>query len=59
MQPEVLAKEMFDIVDLNYSGFLNWAEFLHLMTIIKSKTLEERVNLFIKICDKDGNGSLS
>lgn len=29
------------------------------MVVIKAKTLEERINLFIKICDKDGNGHLS
>lgn len=59
MQPTELAKEMFDIIDFNFSGFLNWQEFLDLMVIIKAKTLQERVNLFIKIADKDGNSSLS
>ena len=29
------------------------------MVCIKAKTLVERVNLFIKIADKDGNGQLS
>ena len=59
MQPTELAKEMFEIIDFNFSGFLNWQEFLNLMVVIKAKTLVERVNLFIKIADKDGNQSLS
>lgn len=29
------------------------------MVVIKAKTLLDRVNLFIKIADKDGNGLLS
>lgn len=56
MQPEQLAKEMFSIIDFNFSGCLNWNEFLDLMVVIKAKTLEERINLFIRICDKDLNG---
>jgi hypothetical protein len=50
---------MFEIIDFNFSGYLNWQEFLNLMVVIKAKTLVERVNLFIKIADKDGNQSLS
>jgi len=46
---------MFEIIDFNFSGYLNWQEFLNLMVVIKAKTLVERVNLFIKIADKDGN----
>lgn len=40
-------------------GFLNWEEFLNLMEIIKAKTLREKIDLFIKIADDDGNGQLS
>lgn len=40
-------------------GFLNWEEFLNLMEIIKAKTLKEKIDLFIKIADDDGNGQLS
>ncbi|KAM3134789.1 hypothetical protein pb186bvf_013114 [Paramecium bursaria] len=59
MQPHELAQSMFNTIDYNFSGFLNWQEFLDLMVCIKAKTLVERVNLFIKIADKDGNGQLS
>lgn len=50
---------MFKKIDMNFSGNLNWTEFLDLMVVIKAKTLAERVNLFIRIADKDGNGLLS
>lgn len=38
---------------------MNWKEFLSLMEIIKAKTIREKIDLFIKIADDDGNGQLS
>lgn len=32
-----------------FLGFLDWKEFLKLMMIMRTKTLEERLNLFIKV----------
>lgn len=55
MQSEELAKSIFAKIDFNYSGFLNWDEFLKLMVIIRAKTLKEKIDLFIKISDEDGN----
>ena len=40
---------IFNTIDFNYSGFLNWEEFLNLMVIIKAKTLREKIDLFIKV----------
>jgi Ca2+-binding EF-hand superfamily protein len=37
----------------------NWNEFLKLMSIIQAKTISEKVDLFIKVADEDGNGKLS
>jgi len=59
LQSEVIAQKIFDSIDSASSGFLNWKKFLALMGIIKAKTLHEKINLFIKIADEDGNGSLS
>ena len=58
MQSEVLAKRIFDTIDYNYSGFMDWGEFLKLMVIIRAKTLAEKINLFIKIADVNKDGSL-
>lgn len=38
---------------------MDWEEFLKLIVSIRAKTLSEKINLFIKIADEDGNGSLS
>lgn len=59
MQSEELAKRIFNTIDYNYSGFMDWEEFLKLMVSIRAKTLNEKINLFIKIADLDGNGMLS
>lgn len=49
VQSENLAKRIFNTIDFNYSGFLNWDEFLNLMVIIRAKTLKEKIDLFIKV----------
>jgi len=38
---------------------MDWSEFFRLMVIIRAKSLTEKINLFIKIADEDGNGMLS
>jgi len=38
---------------------LDWREFLNLMSAIRAKTLKEKIDLFIKIADEDGNCRLS
>jgi Ca2+-binding EF-hand superfamily protein len=42
-----------------YITFKNWNEFYELMSIIRAKTICEKVDLFIKVADEDGNGLLS
>jgi hypothetical protein len=59
MLSEELAQRIFNLVDYNYSGFMDWNEFLRLMVSIRAKTLSEKINLFIKIADEDENGKLS
>lgn len=49
VQSEELAIRIFNTIDFNYSGFLNWEEFLSLMVIIRAKTLKEKIDLFIKV----------
>lgn len=55
MQSEKLSRRIFDRIDFNYSGFMDWDEFLLLMLSIKAKTVSEKINLFIKIANQDGN----
>jgi hypothetical protein len=54
-----LAERIYKLIDYNYSGGLNWDEFLKLMVVIRAKTLKDKINLFIRIADEDGNGLLS
>jgi len=37
---------------------MDWKEFLKLMVIIRAKTLAEKINLFVKIADVNGDGKL-
>lgn len=38
---------------------MNWPEFISGMQMIKAKTLADKIGLFIKLADEDGNGELS
>lgn len=38
---------------------MNWPEFISGMQMIKAKTLADKIGLFIKLADEDGNGLLS
>ncbi|CAK69135.1 unnamed protein product (macronuclear) [Paramecium tetraurelia] len=58
-QSEYMAKGIFNIIDSRCSGFLDWQQFLFLMSSVQAKTKEERIDLFIKIADMDRNGKLS
>ncbi|KRX07632.1 hypothetical protein PPERSA_11181 [Pseudocohnilembus persalinus] len=58
MQCDSLAKDIFNSIDYNYSGWMDWSEFLKLMVIIRAKSLSEKINLFIRIADKNGDGAL-
>lgn len=59
LQSEVIAQKIFTTIDCASTGYLNWQKFLKLMGIIKAKTLDQKIDLFIKIADEDGNGNLS
>jgi hypothetical protein len=56
MQSKDLTKAIFDIIDRNFSGFLNWNEFVALMSIIRAKTICDKIDLFVTVADEDGNG---
>ena len=50
----IFPPRIFNIIDYNYSGFMDWNEFFKQMVIIRAKTLSEKINLFIKIADENG-----
>ncbi len=53
------AKILFDQINSAKNSFLSWDEFLEGMRTMQVKTKTDRINLFIKIADSDGNGMLS
>ena len=59
MQPDELAQRIFFKIDRNYEGYIRWSEFLYCMTVINAKTISDKINLFIKVADEDGNGNQS
>lgn len=59
MQPDELAQRIFFKIDRNCEGYIRWSEFLYCMTVINAKTISDKINLFIKVADEDGNGELS
>ncbi len=58
IQNDELAEKIFGTIDYNYSRFMNWPEFISGMQMIKAKTLADKIGLFIKLADSDGNGLL-
>jgi Ca2+-binding EF-hand superfamily protein len=49
IQSQELADRIFNTIDDNYSGFMDWPEFINGMKIIKAKTLKDKIDLFIKV----------
>ncbi|CAK70650.1 unnamed protein product (macronuclear) [Paramecium tetraurelia] len=58
-QAENMARGIFDIIDSRCSGFLDWSQFLYLMSSVQAKTRDQRIDLFIKIADSNKDGQLS
>lgn len=53
------AKVLFDQINVSKTGYLSWTEFLDGMRSMQVKTKKDRIDLFVKIADSDGNGMLS
>lgn len=55
IQSDEIAQRIFNAIDYNLSHFMNWPEFISGMQMIKAKTLSDKLSLFIKLADEDGN----
>lgn len=59
-ESEWLAKRIFDECnEMKSNEFLDWEHFLLAVKAIQAKQLDQKVDLFFKIIDQDGNGQLS
>lgn len=54
-----LAFKIFDVINENKTNYLSFEEFLKGMSIIKSDKIADKIDMFFKIIDADGNGQLS
>ena len=50
---------IFDCIDQDQSENISWDEYLSAMDIMFNGTYEQQIDLFFKVYDTDGNGSLS
>lgn len=57
--PEELVKKIYIRLNEGAEGYLNWRDFLNCMKMVNARTLTDKIDLFIKIADDDGNGELS
>ena len=58
-ESEDLAKKIFNTINERKNNFLSWNEFLKGMITIKSDSITDKIDMFFKIIDTDGNGLLS
>lgn len=58
-QGRELAKKIYDTINKLNSDFLNWEEYLIGMLTMKSKNISDKIDVFFKVIDTDGNGLLS
>lgn len=54
-----LAYKIFDVINESKSNYLSLDEFLKGMSVIKSEEISDKIDMFFKIIDSDGNGQLS
>ena len=53
------AEMLFRQLNETHTSRINFKEFLNCMKNLQTKTKKERISLFLKLADKDGNGLLS
>jgi Ca2+-binding EF-hand superfamily protein len=54
-----LAEKMFNVINERKNNYMSLDEFFQGMAIIKSNKIEDKIDMFFKIIDSDGNGLLS
>ena len=56
IQSKEFSQQLFSEITEKFSEYLDWPRFLDGMKIIRAKTLTEKLDLYINVADKDGNG---
>lgn len=53
-----LIKKIYFLLDVKNEGYIDWSEFIKGMTITNTRTFKDKIDLFVQICDDNGNGML-
>ena len=56
MYNQGLLEKIFHSLDEEDKGYLNWQQFLEAMTIVCSKSMEDKVDSFLRMVDEEGGG---
>ena len=59
IQSQNISRRMFQQIVEKFSDFLDWPRFLKAMKMIRAKSLPDKLDLFIKMADENGDGNLS
>ena len=59
MELNFVLGRIFDCIDMDGGGTISWEEYLRAMDIMCNGTYEQQIDLFFRVYDYDGNGSLS
>ena len=58
-QGKEMTKKIFNTINTLNSKYVNWEELMNGLLTLKNKDLNDKLDLFLRIVDSDGNGHLS
>lgn len=58
-QGKEMTKKIFNTINTLNSKYVNWEELMNGLLTLKNKDLNDKLDLFLRIIDSDGNGYLS
>lgn len=53
-----LIKKIYFLMEVKNEGYIDWQEYIKCMTITNTRTFKDKIDLFVQICDDNGNGML-
>jgi len=59
LETHSIVKRIFHSINTRGNGMVDWNEFVQGLGTMKAKNVEDKINLFFKMIDEDGNGKLS
>lgn len=53
-----LVNKIYLLLEVKNEGYIDWQEFINGMKITNTRTFKDKIDLFVQICDENGNGML-